>query len=209
MTTEVLEQAERLKIVLVLIEEMLGMMPTDPDVVRTFIASKHPEQEDPDEAESVTKTVEDEVEEAMTVFPRDDEGRPFLWDYQLKGWLKDSCGLLRRVPGSACKKIKAYRKVIDGLVFVHPRKVPLILPAGGEIGRCVRSVRISGRDGDRTVLLASETVPAGTKIEFEIELLDKSLDGMIQEILEYGMRHGLGQWRNSGKGTFRNESPDI
>lgn len=34
----------------------------------------------------------------MTVFPRDKDGTPFIWDYQMKGMFKDACGGLRSVP---------------------------------------------------------------------------------------------------------------
>ena len=35
----------------------------------------------------------------MTVFPRTEDGRPFLYDYQIKGFFKDACGCLSRVAG--------------------------------------------------------------------------------------------------------------
>lgn len=36
--------------------------------------------------------------------------------------------MLRRVKGTESKKLTAYRKVIDGLVFPTPRKIRLVLP---------------------------------------------------------------------------------
>lgn len=48
----------------------------------------------------------------------------------------------------------------------------------------------------------SETVPAGSTIEFEVECLDPKLEDMVRECLNYGRMRGIGQWRNSGKGTY-------
>ena len=70
-------------------EEVLGTAPANPDVHREFIASKAPNP----------STIEDEVaaigvdaatDKSMTIFPRH-EGRPFVYDYQIKGFFKDTC----------------------------------------------------------------------------------------------------------------------
>lgn len=99
-------------------------------------------------------------------------------------------------------QIKAYKKVIDGLIFVHPRKIVLNLPEGSEIGSCQRPLRVQSPQGERVCLANSETVPAGTTIEFEIQLLDSGYEALVREWLAYGKLRGLGQWRNSGKGKY-------
>ena len=137
----------------------------------------------------------------MTVFPRDKDDKPFVWDYQWKGFLKDAFGSLKKVPDSECGKIKAYKKEIDGLIFVYPRKIPIDLH-GGDIGICQRPLRASTAQGERVALASSETIPEGSSMIFEIEcLLDTHVKPVI-EALEYGARRGWGQWRNSGKGRF-------
>lgn len=136
----------------------------------------------------------------MTVFPRDKDGNPFLYDYQVKGFFKDSCGVLRKVAGSDCSKVKAYKKEIDGLLFVYPRQIPLRFD--GEVGRCERPLRASTAQGERVALSSSETAPAGTVIELEIEALTPSMMDIAVECLNYGLQRGIGQWRNSGKGRF-------
>lgn len=93
-------------------EEVLGSSPNTKEIYSEFIASKAPD------AASVADEVEavgaDEVtEKGTTVFPRNDEGDPVIWDYQLKGFMKDACGALRRVPGTLSSKCKAYKKVIE------------------------------------------------------------------------------------------------
>lgn len=151
------------------------------------------------------------VDKSMTVFPRTTEGTPHLWDYQVKGFFKDACSVLARVKtadfegakGSRSSKLTAYKKVIDGLVFVSPRILPLVLPEGTVVGNCQRPLRAQTAQGERIALANSETVPAGTTIEATITLLDPGLEPVLREWLDYGALRGLGQWRNSGKGRFK------
>lgn len=186
-------------------EEALGMTPGSPDIYREYIASKSPDANTIEE--EVASVGVDAVEEnGITVFPKMEDGTPFIWDYQIKGYLKDSCGMLSRAGkagysgGKACAAIKAYKKVIDGLIFVQPRKIPITL--SGEQGYCSRSLRASTPMGERISLAKSETCPAGSTFEFEVICLDKKLEDMVRECLDYGELHGFGQWRNSGKGVF-------
>jgi hypothetical protein len=192
------------KIRITLTEEMLGTASANPDLYRDFIASNRPEGADPAEAEALPP-VEDELAKAMTVFTRLGNS-PCLWDYQIKGFFKDACGVLARVNGeknaTESSKLKAYRKVIDGLVFVTPRQIKLNLPEGSKVGVCERPLRAQTAQGERVALARSETVPAGTWFEVEINLLDDKHNRILDEWLEYGKLRGLGQWRNSGKGRF-------
>ena len=190
--------AKTLKIEITLTEEMLGTQSANPDIQREFIASKAPD----------AGTIEDEVaaigveaaaDKSMTVFPRTD-GKPFMYDYQLKGFFKDTCSALARVPGTASNKIKAYKKIIDGTIFVSPRMIPFDL--AGKVGHCQRPLRAQTAQGERVALANSETVPAGTKLTAEILLLDEGSEKLVREWLDYGALRGLGQWRNSGKGRF-------
>lgn len=190
-----------MKVKITLTEELLGTACADPAIHSEYIASKAPD------AQSLTEEVAsigaDAVEaKSKTIFPRADNGTPMLWDYQVKGFFKDACSSLSRVPGSKSGKIKAYRKVIDGLVFPQPRKIPLLLPDGQKIGECQRPLRAQTAQGERIALANSETVPAGTSFECEIKLLDEKLEDTVVEWLDYGALRGLGQWRNSGKGRF-------
>ena len=188
-----------LKVRLTLTEEALGMMPTSKEVHEEFIASKAsnaPSIEE--EVEAIG--VEEVVEKQKTVFPRLDDGTLFFWDYQLRGMVKDAIGMLRKVTNTACSKVTSYKKAVDGLIFVKERKIPIHL--GGDIGDCQRPLRASGPQGDRVALANSETVPAGSWIEFTFEILQDSLEKAVRECLDYGIRRGLAQWRNSGKGRY-------
>ena len=63
------------------------------------------------------------ADKAMTIFPRSAEGQPILYDYQVKGFFKDACGMLGRIGGKTetgkkravneSGKLTAYKKIID------------------------------------------------------------------------------------------------
>ena len=186
------------KVKLTFMEELLGTASANPEIHAEFIASKAPDAKTAEEeiAELGSETVE---EKTTTVFPKHD-GRPFLYDYQVKGFFKDACSCLRRVPGTASEKFKAYKKIIDGNIFVLPRKI--FFNGAPKIGECQRPLRAQTMQGERVALAHSETIPQGTEIEFEILLLNPDYETIVVEWLNYGKLRGLGQWRNSGKGRF-------
>ena len=183
-------------------EEILGTASNNPDIHSEFIASKAPDAKTMAEEIASVGTVE-VIEKSMTVFPRNSEGQPFLYDYQIKGFFKDSTGVLRKVTGSKASKVKAYKKEIDGLLFVFPRQIPLNLSA--PLGTCERPLRAQTAMGERIALSNSETAPAGTYIDIEIGCLTKDMMELAKECLDYGKYRGIGQWRNSGKGRFTYE----
>lgn len=198
-----------LKVKITFLEPVLGTWPSNQNVARDFIASKSPD----------AATIEDEVaalgvdavaDKGMTVFPRNENGEPVLYDYQIKGFFKDSCGMLARVGGKTetgkkravneSGKLSAYKKVIDGLIFPQPLMIPI--KVNGKIGDCQRPLRAQTAQGERVSLANSEEIPAGSTCEFEILLMDESLENAVLEWLDYGVLRGIGQWRNSGKGRF-------
>ncbi len=183
------------------VEEVLGTSPNNKELHSEYIASKAPDAASREE--EIAALGADVVEEkGMTVFPRDDDGKPFLWDYQWKGFFKDACGMLRKADGSKSAGLRAYKKEIDGLLFVEPRKIVLDLPDGGEMGERQRPLRAQTPQGERVALAHSETVPAGTTQEFDIVILKDALLPIVAEWLQYGVLRGIGQWRNSGCGRF-------
>lgn len=192
---------ETLRVKLTLIEPLLGTTSGNKELAKEFIAAKHPEgmQEDEERAMEDIEDVAEELEKSSTFFPKED-GVPFLWDYQLKGFFKDACNMLRRVPKTLSTGLKAYKKVIDGLVFPSPRKI--LINVSGEMQWTERPLRASTPQGERIALARSETVPAGSALEFDIKYMDPDLLDVILEWLEYGELRGLGQWRNSGMGRF-------
>lgn len=196
-----------LKIKMTFLEEVLGSAPSNPEIYHDYIASKAPDAKSKEE-EIASVGTGDYEDRMMTIFCRDEDDNPIVYDYTIKGMLKDSCGFLRRVKGSECSGIKAYKKIIDGLVFPTPRKIRLIPPEGKKyvnIDYCQRPLRASTPQGDRNALAISETAPAGSSIQFDLLVLDPGAVPMIKECLDYGVLHGFGQWRNSGKGRFNYE----
>ena len=190
---------KKLKVTVTLTEEMLGMAPASAEVYSDFIASKAPDAATAEEEVQIFG-VDSVVEKGTTVFPRDEDGDPFIWDYQIRGFFKDTCSALRRAPGTESSKVKAFKKVIDGNIFVSPRRIKIHLQEGSEVGICQRALRASTAQGERTALASSESVPEGSSFEFEVELFDPSMESAVREWFDFAQYRGFGQWRNSGKG---------
>ena len=194
-----------MKVKITLIEEALGSSPSNEELLATYIASKAPTDELT--SEEIDNIKAQNAEDRITIFPRQADGTPFIYDYQIKGMLKDSCKALAAAGkagypgGKACAGLKAYKKLIDGLIFVSPREIPYNMN-GMRMDYCERPLRASTPQGERVSIAKSETVPAGSTIEFEITCLDPKLEDMVRECLDYGKLRGLGQWRNSGKGRY-------
>lgn len=169
---------------------------------------------------------------------------PGLYDYCIRGLFKEACGAMRQADGSVSKGMTAHLSKIDNLVFIFPRFIPLILPDDCErvtgtasdeprpmplimpdkkkLGVNERPLRANTAQGPRVSVVRSETVPAGTTMEFEIRCLanrfgkDKDGEGsgqvdamtVIEEWLNYGQLKGLGCWRNASNGRFSYEILD-
>lgn len=188
-------KTDKYQVELVFQEEMLGTVPKDKEIYSTYIESKKPVEIEAEE----TDTIEME-EKGWTGFHSEND-KPFIYDYMLKGFFKDACGMLRRQPKSESSKLKAYKKIIDGLIFVNPRKIFITLK-GGKLGVNERPIRIQGPQGERVALARSDTAPAGSSIEFEITILGGVSKKLLKEWMDYGILRGLGQWRNAGFGKF-------
>ena len=183
------------------IEEVLGTQSNNKEVQAEYISSKAPNAETLEE-EVAAVGVDATIEKGKLVFPRDVNGKPFLYDYQIRGFFKDACSVLRVVPKTKSSDLKAYKKYIDGLIFVHPRKIVLNMPKGVLVGSCQRPLRGQTAQGERISLANSETCPATTWCEFKIKVLREDFEDAVIEWLDYGCLKGIGGWRNSSKGIF-------
>jgi hypothetical protein len=189
----------KMRVKLTFTTDILGTASADPEIHTEYIASKAPDA--PSLAEEVAAVGAEEVtEKAMTVFPRDPDGKPIFFDYQIRGFFKESAGFLKKAGVGATAKLSAHKKAIDGLVFVKPRMIPITFD--GAMGNCQRPLRGQTAQGERIALANSEQIPAGATCEFEVIALKPDLLDMVREWLDYGEWHGMGQWRNSGRGTF-------
>jgi len=176
-----------------LLTEMLGTVTKDPEVYKTYIESKKPEEI----TEEEYLTVEKVEQKGWTGFHKDDAGL-FIYDYMIKGFLKHAGNVLKEVA-----KVKALRSKIDDFIFIFPRKIRLgQKEADGIIERPLVGMTMRG---PRVTLVRSDYINAGKVIEFEIKLLPhKELSwDLIKTLLEYGELMGLGQFRNGGYGRFR------
>ena len=186
-----------IEVKLTFLEGILGTCPNDEDIYRNYIGSKSPDASTIAE-ELMDLTVDEVAERGMTVFPRDENGKPFIYDYQIKGFFKDACSMLRKISGTESSKLKAYKKEVDGLIFPNPRKIAI----DGEVSVCQRPLRAQTPQGERVALAMSEEIAAGAQITFEVTCLQDSQIKLVKEWLDYGKLRGIGQWRNSGKGRF-------
>ena len=201
---------KKMHVKLVFIEPVLGTAPNNKDLYTEFIASKAPDAAS--KAEEIEAIGADAVEEkGMTVFPRDENGQPIIWNHQVKGFFKEACSMLKYMKGEKCakesNKIKAHKKVIDGCIepvaadgigrgFVLKRKNPK-----EPIAIIQRPLRGQTAQGERIALASSEQLPAGTTVEFWVRCPDGYVDA-VREWLNYGKFHGMLQWRNAGNGRF-------
>jgi hypothetical protein len=191
-----------MKIVLTFTEELLGTLSGNKKIAEEFILSKRKEGMAEDEILALAEHLEKE----STVFAKSD-GKPHLWDYQVKGFFKEACQAMIGTGAFTQEELKKlslttymHRRTIDNLIFVKPRK--LFVNYVGEIGVCERPLRGQTMQGERICLARSETLPAGSTISCEVIILNEKLKPVIGQWLTYGVLKGLGQWRNGSKGRF-------
>ena len=194
---------KELNIRLTFTEPVLGTASNNAEIHAEYIASNAPDAKS--RQEEIEAIGADEYrEKQMTVFPRGTDGNPIFFDYQIRGFFKDSCSALQRCKGEdfskeSCK-LKAFKKVIDGCIFVEPRKIPISM--AGEIGNLQRPLRAQTAQGERIALADSELIPAGSSIEIKVICLSDAYEKAVREWLDYGRFRGIGQWRNASYGRF-------
>lgn len=186
-------------VLLTFTEPVLGTSSNDPEIHSRFIAEK---SGDPnkvkEEVAAIEESAQDIIDRTMTVFPKMEDGTPFFWDYQIKGMFKNAAKALN-FPGSEYK-LAAFKTKIDNQVFIMERRIPMLFE--GELGECQRPLRAQTAQGERVALAHSEEAPAGTILQFHIDILNDELEKYVRAWLDYGKYNGLGQWHNSGKGRF-------
>lgn len=198
------------KIQLTLINPILGSLPANKEIMQDFIASKAPTTSQADEE---LVCVAEAVEKGTTVFAHDEKGC-FLWDYQVKGFLKEAIGVLTELGDLKLSKW-TYKRVVDSTLFITPRKLYIKSADGTTYTKAdsfmERPLRAETMQGDRVALARSEEIDAGALITFDLRILESSNTkskfaaisfDAVRQALDYGMLKGLGQWRNAGYGAF-------
>lgn len=201
--------AESMRVRLTFTEDVLGGQPNDQEIHREYIASKAPDA--PNRSKRIEEEIEavgldETIEKGMTVFPKMEDGTPFLYDYQIRGFFKSAAAAFYAVDK---KSLPAYKSKIDKLVFIKERKIPFVIPEETEIGSCQRPLRAQTAQGERTALANSESISAGTIVEFTVQTMKADMMDKVCDWLDYGQLCGIGQWRNSGKGRFVWEEIDA
>ena len=197
---------ETYRVTLTFTEPLLGTVPKDREVYATFVQGKAADLGDEEAAEELA-TVENVEEKGWTGFHMD-AGKPAIYDYAVRGFFKAACGALRRVTGMNSKKLTAYKKIVDGLVFVEPRLIPINLN-GGELVILERPLRAETARGPRVALARSDCAPIGTTMTFTVLCMGVVTETLLREWLDYGRFHGMGQWRSGGYGRFTYEMEKV
>jgi hypothetical protein len=143
-------------------------------------------------------TLPESLEKGTTAFHKLN-GSPIFYDYQIKGFLKDAGAVF-----NGLRNVKNLKSKLDNYVFISPRQIEIRIPQGAEIGFCERPLRAMTAQGARTALARSEELPVGTSFECVIEVYEDSpiSENMLRDLLSYGARKGIGQWRNGSHGRF-------
>jgi hypothetical protein len=159
------------------------------DYLRDRLAADHPEVDVEDELESLP----DELKKGTTGFHRDEYGCPLMYNYHIKGMLKEAANSLNGLGG-----IKAMRSKVADTVYVEPRRVVI---QGTEMEPLERPLRAITMQGPRTSLARSEQIAEGAVVEFTIvcQQTPKFAPGekLLRALLDKGARLGLMQWRGS------------
>ena len=175
---------------LTLIEPMLGTVAKSKEIFTRYIANERT-------GEDEIANVPEGEESGYTGFFTDEEGI-FLYDYHIKGFLKEAGNVLKE-----SLKLKNLKSKIDNFVFVFPRKIRLQDAPDGVLERPLRGMTAQG---PRVSLAKSDVVNAGLSFEVTIKVLTHKGQEIDQEVIEslldYGALKGLGQWRNGSWGRF-------
>lgn len=185
-------------------EPVLGTVPKSKEVYRKWVQEEARKRGVADEdLEQELETIEEFEEKGWTGFHMDGE-TPLIYDYAIKGFFKSACYFMRQVKGSKCAKLQAYKKKINGMLMVYPRRIPLHLNGNG-MDILERPLRADTAQGPRVALVRSDTCPPDTVMDFTIKILGTITENQIREWLDYGQFMGLGQWRSGGYGRFTYE----
>lgn len=178
---------------------VLGSQPSK-TIASDFLAARAGLEEIPaDELESLPEV----LEKGTTVFHRDEAGSPCLFDYQIKGFIKEAGKTF-----NGLRSVKNLRSKVDSYVFVYPRMIRLRFDKHTELEYLERPLRAETMQGPRVALARSEMLAAGTWFECVVDVVEPGpiTEDLLKDLISYGERKGLGQWRNGGYGRFVVES---
>lgn len=185
-------------VTMTLMEPLLGTVPKNQEVYAAYIATKAPK---PELADEEVETVQEIEDKGWTGFHTDADG-PLIYDYQVKGFLKEIATVLQAELG-----IKGLKSKIEKYVYVLPRRIRLPAIADKPMERPLRA---STAQGERVTVTRSDQVAPGGQITLQIMLIPNSSTKQskavtwktVEALLDFGALKGLGQWRSGGFGRF-------
>lgn len=190
----------RLKITFV--ESVLGTQPQK-EIATEYITSKALDPTTGELPADELETLPVAIEKGTTAFHRLDSIGPIYYDYMIKGFLKEAGSIF-----NGLRNVKNLRSKIQSFVFVTPRRIEL--HPTGEMTFCERPLRGMTAQGPRVSLARSEELPAGTWFECYLEVYNGPIsEPLLRDLLSYGEKCGLGQWRNGGHGSFTFELEKV
>lgn len=202
---------------LTLLEPMLGTQPRDRALYAAYVAARAAGAAMPaagvQEVASEVNDVQEIEERGWTGFAQDAEGI-HLWDYQLRGFLKEAARVLDlSLPGKRKSSVALGPSVIDRHVFVTPRRIRIAregVPLHEPDETLERPLRAMTAQGPRVSLVRSDVVREGATLDISVSLLgDRVTHELIERLLDYGALQGLGQWRNGSWGRFSWEAIEM
>lgn len=207
---------QRYKVEVTLVSPMLGTVGKDPDVYTNYVAAKKLQLEGEglteEELQAELDRLPDIEEVGWTSFRKTEDGKPFIYDYMIKGMFKEIAKFLRADTKSLSRGLTYYKDAIKGRIFVYPRQI--VVEFEGELGVEERSLRAETAKGPRVALAKSDTAPREAKLHFELRVLQGSgkqaiTEDLLREWLDYGLYTALGQWRSAGHGRVIYEMEHI
>mgnify|MGYP001568131168 FL=1 len=206
----------KMKVKITFLEELLATSSANAQILTDYISKKASDENLQEEVACLSNVEKlDKLEEkGTTVFVRDNDGAICILNHMIKGFLKHAGNVIRKTtpeqasPGKT-KKWGAIAGKIDDFVKITPRRIRLNCKL--EENTYERSLRAMTAQGERVSLARSEYIQEGNSIEFEIHVYPGApiTEEMLKTMLDYGSWVGLGQWRNSGKGSFSYEILEI
>ena len=181
-----------------LTEPLLGVVPKNPDVYKTWIESK---QVKGDEGEP-----EYTEERSWTGFHVDKDKGLYIMDYHIKGYFKEVAAIMPETLGLKKKSgdlmsEQMIKHRLDNWLFIEPRRIYLgKQEPDGYIERPLRAETLRGK----RIALARSDYVEGVTLQFTVVILNSSpiKFEQIRTWLAYGEKKGLGQFRTGGYGTF-------
>ncbi len=174
------------------------------------------------ERETILSTSLDELKETfaeldtkgLTVFFKDKaSGRPMIGDHMIYGFMKAAAEAIGRTlpkkQGTILHSVSYTQSIINQHVRAEEEFIvfdkDIVRKEDGSPAYEQRSLRAMTAQGPRITLASSEVVPAGARLSFVLRVMENSplTEESIRRMMGYGEIVGLGQWRSSGRGSFK------